>query len=390
MRRFAIVIVVNLLVLELLSFAAVHALAWVRPDLRLDLMVHSQFSSVTESYHRTYLEKGFDRDLGWDNRPLDRRTLQATQGAPWTASYDAAGAREDSTDWPRDTVATYGDSFTHCDEVENEETWQVYLEALLGQDVLNFGVGAYGADQAVLKFARHVAAGRVLPVTVLAIHEVDLNRAATGFRPFYNRFSGLRLTFKPSYRPVGTGVERMPNPWTDPSWSLERLEIIAREMAETDYWVCHRLYVRPRFPHLLELLRALAFEGRQYCCRVQGIDCSGNLWDRPEGHRVMAAIVADFVATATAAGTHPVLLLIPPVNKWREGREPPRYTAFRDTVLGTRFPTLTVVDLFDAPFDEARFNVVPFAGHASPYGNSVIARELAVAIRPLVEVTGDR
>jgi len=42
-------------------------------------------------------------------------------------------------------VATFGDSFTHCDDVKNNESWQAIMESYNSTiEVLNFGVGGYG------------------------------------------------------------------------------------------------------------------------------------------------------------------------------------------------------------------------------------------------------
>jgi len=45
-------------------------------------------------------------------------------------------------------INTYGDSFTHCHQVSDHETWQEHLAAHLGEPIRNFGVGSYGVYQA--------------------------------------------------------------------------------------------------------------------------------------------------------------------------------------------------------------------------------------------------
>jgi hypothetical protein len=48
-------------------------------------------------------------------------------------------------------VSLYGDSFTWASEVDNEHAWSNQLSLLLGRRVANYGVGAYGTDQAYLR-----------------------------------------------------------------------------------------------------------------------------------------------------------------------------------------------------------------------------------------------
>src|SRR5262249_17103405 len=52
-------------------------------------------------------------------------------------------------------IVTVGDSFTHCDDVKNGDTWEAALEGLRNDlEVLNFGVPAFGTDQALLRYRR--------------------------------------------------------------------------------------------------------------------------------------------------------------------------------------------------------------------------------------------
>jgi len=51
-------------------------------------------------------------------------------------------------------IHTYGNSFTHCDQVSDGETWQEYLAAHLQEPIGNYGVGGYGVYQAYLRMRR--------------------------------------------------------------------------------------------------------------------------------------------------------------------------------------------------------------------------------------------
>jgi len=51
-------------------------------------------------------------------------------------------------------IHTYGNSFTHCDQVNDGETWQEYLAAHLQEPIRNYGVGGYGVYQAYLRMLK--------------------------------------------------------------------------------------------------------------------------------------------------------------------------------------------------------------------------------------------
>ena len=46
---------------------------------------------------------------------------------------------------------------------------------------------------------------------------------------------------------------------------------------------------------------------------------------------------------------------------------------------------LTVIDVAKTAFDERRFSLMPFEGHASVYGNTVIADTVLERLRPMLE-----
>ncbi len=89
----------------------------------------------------------FDSDLGWvlcdSIRP---RSVDGSQGF---YSYETDGARKvvNLSDKPC-RIHTYGNSFTHCDQVSDGETWQEYLAAHIQEPIRNYGVGGYSVYQA--------------------------------------------------------------------------------------------------------------------------------------------------------------------------------------------------------------------------------------------------
>jgi hypothetical protein len=89
----------------------------------------------------------FDRDLGWVL--CDSVRPRSVDGSKGFYSYEQDGARKvvNFPDRPC-RIHTYGNSFTHCDQVSDGETWQEYLAAHLQEPIRNYGVGGYGVYQA--------------------------------------------------------------------------------------------------------------------------------------------------------------------------------------------------------------------------------------------------
>ena len=158
-------------VVEMISFAGLHLLERRQPGTVVELFLAEIFrEQVTPAEIRKFGQGKYDRELGWVNKPNMRSwTSKNRAGVEWSVSTDHRGARDGPGNEGSLRISTYGDSFTRCSGVSNDETWQTYLAANLQGAVLNFGVSAYSTLQAILRMERHFAKGLVAPVTVLAI-----------------------------------------------------------------------------------------------------------------------------------------------------------------------------------------------------------------------------
>ena len=91
----------------------------------------------------------FDKNLGWDivknGNALDSLYISNSQGIRRKNNISISSKKF--------RISSYGDSFVHCDDVSNDDTWQNFIERREKSfEVLNLGVGGYGTDQAYLKY----------------------------------------------------------------------------------------------------------------------------------------------------------------------------------------------------------------------------------------------
>ena len=213
--------------------------------------------------YRTY-----DPDLGWSIRSLGKESQDLIgQGKVelyysnefgyrcGQDTYLAAVARTAAEGAPPSDETDYkfvciGDSFTHGDAVQFEESWPAYLQEITGTPIANLGVGGYGIDQAVLRYQKKNP--RCIHV-LLGLIAGDLERAT---HLIYNfPYGGLKS--KPIFRftDAGTEIENRPALYgnalqdeyekgaeseffqqADHSWNLS---IVRRDFFDFSY--CYRL-----------------------------------------------------------------------------------------------------------------------------------------------------
>lgn len=391
-KKALLVVFVNLVVLEAASFASVHALALVSPNRRLDLFLEERLGGVPDTALAEFHAGGYDAELGWDNPPNKVVTQRNTLGRPWTATYDASGARRSclptaAATPPPPAIATYGDSFTRGDEVDDGDTWQCEIERRIGQRVANYGVGGYDVGQAILKAERDWNAGRAAPITILGIYAEDLDRTLNRYRPYFDSSSSGMFGFKPSFRVVEGEVALVPNPLDASVTSVAALHDLAISVADTDYWAQQWARVLPEFPYTLQIARTGRY---MIASRLGTPHYLVNTWDTDEGRAVISYLLHRFAAGARRHGTRPVVLLLPETFEWQHGRTKPQYRDFVEHDLRDAGLDLTIVDVANAEFDESRFSIAPFTGHASPYGNRVIAGALLSEIGDELHATHER
>lgn len=373
-RRLLLRLVLLAVTLEICGFLLIPAIEIARPATVPELFVARHFDAIDDDYRRSYLEHAWDAELGWGKSSPDRPMVQTNRaGVEWTARYELDGSRRSALPQLAIGATSYGDSFTHCSEVQDDQTWQHYYAELSGVGMKNFGVPGYGTGQALMRFRRHLAQGIVAPVTVLGIYEDDVSRTVNRFRPFYASNTPNLLGFKPAFRFEDGQLRLYPNAYDDEALTLAALRDRAYEVSGTDYWASRK--AGWDFPYSWSFARIVVHQLSELRHRTDEAHWRAG----SEPRAVMDALVRAFDDEARRARSRPVVLLIPDRRRMRK-QIPPAYVDFRDRLREER-PSLTVVDIHEQNFDPAAFNTLPFEGHASPAGNRIVAQALDRAIR---------
>ena len=171
----------------------------------------------------------YDEKLGWTYRPHARR-----QNGDFTINGAGIRAqREFSQQPPPDhlRIALFGDSFTAGDDVSDDEVWGARLELLLRAagiqaEVLNFGVGAYGMDQAFLRW-RHQGKAYEPDIVIFGLQPDNLKRNLNVFRQLMN-INGPPFT-KPRFVLADGGLELLNSPALPPDQLIAAFETFAAQ-----------------------------------------------------------------------------------------------------------------------------------------------------------------
>jgi hypothetical protein len=173
----------------------------------------------------------FDAELGWVHADAAHRG-DGVGGTDTSYRYESDGARRVIRHADRPCrVHVFGDSFAHCDQVNDSETWPELLAARLGEPVRNYGVGGYGVYQAYRRM-RLVESAPSAELVILNLTEDDHfrnldawrrirvgTRTTCGFTLPYVRVDVTRDSLTEHDNPLRTPEDVFK--LCDPEWALQ-------------------------------------------------------------------------------------------------------------------------------------------------------------------------
>lgn len=330
-----------------------------------------------------------DAQLGWRHRPGYRDTLRQINAAGIRASREFTPAPPAGVT----RIAAFGDANTYSPEVRDAAAWPSVLEArLAGSEVLNFGVGGYGTDQALLRYLREGVAFAPR-LAILGVAPINLRRAVTVY-PRFASSDEAPLT-KPRFR-LGAdgGLVLLPDPLPGRA-GKERLRdepTLARSLGTHDAWYDAWRYEHPRLDRsaAVRLVRTVARRiGQRYLAAERLYDGDGIYRTGTEAFAVQRALLLAFADSAREHGSVPVVVWLPEleaVTRAREGRVP-SYGPLRDALRADgRVAVLDVADAFRAAALPTGGTGAWFAphGHYSEAGNALVGAWLAERLPSLL------
>lgn len=398
MGNVALIILLTLILLELVTRivwrneASVMILDKELRLLPLPLVSEPQLT-ILENWEQTpngYIQ--FDPTLGWSLRP---NAQTQNEGQTYTAnSIGLPGLRE----YPRERVAgvtriaAFGPSFTHGDEVSDTATWPAQMEQVRPNlEVMNWGVGGYGTDQAFLRYTTQGQAYQP-DIVLIGFEEDNTQRNVNRFRPFFHPATGIPLT-KPMFIQADEGLRLIENPFQD-FQALKRtlldepnrfLEIVCphdKYCASDEYQpMALDIFTSFRF------LRTLVYEARQL--KRQDVSLTpANLeagrWLLDDVQAVSWQLLQMFVEEAASNGAIPVVVAFPECSSIEAYEQDyDQATFYRTGVIFLRQQGVHVIELppafvehkTDANLDYAAYYAAD-GGHFNQLGNQIVSQAI--------------
>lgn len=201
-----------------------------------------------------FLSHSYDRELGWVRKPNSSGADRCGEHSiPYSIGDDGARSTFGTLGEPK--IAVFGDSYAFCRQVEDDATWENILGCKVGSHVLNYGVGNYGVDQALLRYE-----GQNLPnsikIVCMAFVPETICRVLSCWK-HYSEFGNI-FAFKPMFYIVNGELRLMPNVMANPL-SYYNIKGAISAANERDYFYRRKFRkLQFRFPYSFSFFRAPA------------------------------------------------------------------------------------------------------------------------------------
>ena len=350
-----------------------------------------------------FIDNSFDPHLGWV-RKANSSGIENGQKGPITFHIDSAGSRANLRSTSPPVIAAFGDSYAFCRQVEDNETWEAQLSQQQGFGVLNYGVGNYGVDQALLRYEL-ITLPDTVKVVVLAFVPETISRIHSYWK-HYLEF-GNTFAFKPRFKLDSQGrlilLENLVRCADDFAAYQKKLPDIRN--GDSFYERKFRS-LQFRFPYTFSLMRNPLIQSKLiFAIGVRGVlsvlgysnykienfpftlvmkrnlNDAYRLYNDRKSKELLSKILLRFKAEAQHRGHTPLVVVIPQLLDLKLNKNKTATYQKYFKKLERQLPLLDLTDKFiNTEFEELYIND-QYGGHLSVDGNRLVAEEISTWLK---------
>ena len=403
MALLIIILVLILIALVFTEWRLRHVVRNLRKDFQWLITEEDEHPELPKEALKKFINSSFDQHLGWVRKPNTTGIEKGKKGEI-TFHIDAYGSRISSMPELNKQVAVFGDSYAFCRQVTDEETWEEGIARRLNIGVLNFGVGNYGADQALLRYRSQELPSDVKVVVMCFVPETICR--IQSYWKHYLEF-GNTFAFKPRFTVSSEGkLELVENIIKTPDNFLNLLPLLPIIQKHDEFYLrkfrkyqFRNLYISSFFrtpKRHMDLIRSLRAEkksktglsaantGDAFALVMKdNIREARDMYDDQKAVELLHKILLDFAKLAESRGHLPLILVIPQLLDFYEDKSKPLpYSRFFKK-LSVEMNVIDMADLFRGQAIQDIYIDDRYGGHLSAEGNELVAETVCDWLRKM-------
>lgn len=348
---------------------------------------------------KRFIPNGYDSELGWIRKPNTSHDEKGKFGVTKWSINDKGVRSNPGFEDIKDGISCYGDSFTFCRQVNDNETWEHYLSKKTNSNVQNFGVGNYGIDQALLRLKREFHKNPT-KIVIMGVVPDTISRILSMWKHYYEY--GNTFAFKPRFVLKNKKISLIDNVINDESKFCNYKKELDK-IKENDFFYLNKFQKEKiRFPYTITILKnskrnipLIYWVIKIKFLERMGKDISKIEWNPmkiimkinlqwrvklykdPSVTELFYKIVEEFVAFSKENKIHPIFIFLPQKDDIIFIKNQHHY--FEDFVKSIKsISDLQTIDitkniLQEEDLDQLYSDDNSYGGHLSKHGNEKIA-----------------
>ena len=398
-----IIIIVCWMLLELLLW---FGLSQLRSDFQWLIMGNDELPELDRNALEKFAKKGMDPELGWIRKPHSSGQEKGRNGKKTQFTVNALGARSNpGYDDYAPAISLFGDSFAFGRQVNDDETWSHLVSKQINLNILNFGVGNYGLDQAILRMQRELPKNPSQLAIIMVVPET-ICRIQTTWK-HYSEY-GNTLAFKPRFLLSGDQLVYKKNLIDKKEKYLKYADYL-NEIKSNDYFYQTK-FKRDilTFPYTLSFARSFQRNGPLIMALLKAkLSSAPEVMDRPfqmilrKNHQIsmslyyddlsnelMEALVRHGKSIAKQQNSKFLFCMVPQLQDLELIEHHGTYYQPLLDRLSEFTNVLSLTDVFTSQDKIGRcFTHDMYGGHLSSYGNQLVADIITEKVKQLLDET---
>ena len=338
---------------------------------------------------KNYIKKSFNKNLGWIRKPN-------------TVGYDTLGTkkikfkinkngyRQNIKVNKKPLIVSFGGSYVFCRQVQDKDTWQEQISRDKKFNILNYGVGNYGTDQALLYY-KSKKFKTDTKIAIMGIVPEHISRIQSEWK-HYSEFGNIHA-FKPKFYLKNNKLILKKNALNS-NTKIKEIQKIIKKLKKTDRFYSDKFKKNIfSFPYSFQFLKNLNFNIKIFyiyfffknnltkrkdlflkAVMTRNIIEAHNFYKEEYSRNLFFSILKEFKTTALKNKQIPVVVVFPMLLDIKNYKTNIHYQNFFKEAISEELPVLDLTKNFENKNLNKFFTNEIYGNHLTPHGNKYVSK----------------
>ena len=339
--------------------------------------------------YENYIKNSFNKRLGWIRKPntVGYDTLGEKK---IKFKIDRGGYRQNIKKNKKPLIVSFGGSYVFCRQVKDGETWQEQISKNKKFNILNYGVGNYGADQALLRY-KSTKFKKDTKIAIIGIVPEHISRVQSEWK-HYSEFGNIHA-FKPKFYLKNNKLILKKNSLSA-NTKIKEIQKITNKLEKTDRFYSEKFVKNIfSFPYTFRFLSNLKFNLKIFSIYYlykndlnkrkdlflktvmkRNILEAHNFYNEEYSKNLFSSILKEFKLTALRNNHIPVVVIFPMLLDIKNYKTNVHYKNFFKGPISKELPVLDLTKNFENKNLNKFFTNEIYGNHLTPHGNKYVSK----------------